>query len=558
MNYSKPFQKFKRAVYLELQFKVIEMNVGFTNTIKLSLNFKFNFLEKLIEKLKTIKEELYIDNDLLFVLTYMTSISTAHLSRDKLFEMVSEKKEYFSSKYFKKVLNLTKNWHYDYATACKVIARKIRNEKVKRLFNRLANAISTGEPDREVLKNEWTVFKTVRKDEYMRCLESLRKWADAYTSILVSVTLISVVIILAAMIYKSEDPFLTFFMAALASFVSSMFGVFMLFKSAPKDPKTHNLSIKSKEQRLISKLSPILLPIALASLIFLTIIPIALDLNLGPKGLGLVIFGLIILPLGIIGKIDDKKINKRDEAFTGFIRSLGVIISGTGVSIAKALSKIDQRNLGELKDLVLQLHRRLSLGLNPKLCWEKFVGESGSYLIYKLTSIFVDATDMGGDADAIGEIVSSSNLEMVLLRLKRELISSGFVNLLIPLHTAMVGLILFITQIITKFKTLMSMMFVAQLGTLESPNVLYRVPISGLNINLFGEIPIDLLNKYSLAMILILIFVNTIASKVVKGGANYLIYYYGSILSIVSGLLMAVVPPAINWFFSLPSFVGGE
>ncbi len=533
-------------------------------TIKMPLKFKFNIFNKIINKIKILKEELYMDNDLLFILTYMASLSTAQLSRDKIFEMAASKEEYAPSKYFKKVINLTKNWHYDYATACELVAEKVKHDRVKRLFNRLANAIAAGEPDREVLENEWKVFKTVRKDEYLRSLESLRKWTDAYVSILVSASLISIVILLSVMIYKSGDPVLILSISALFSLLFSLFGVFMLFKSAPKDVKTHNLNIKSKEQRLISKLSPLLLPIAVISLIVLTVIPTILNLDfeygsMDLKGLGFVICGMVLLPLGILGRRDYIKISKRDEAFTGFIRSLGAIISGAGVSIAEALSRIDQKNLGELKDLAMQLYRRLSFGLDPKLCWERFIGESGSYLIHKLTNIFIDAADMGGDTDTIGEIVSSSNLEMVLLRLKRELISNGFVNLVIPLHAAMVGLLIFIVKILSKFMTLISTMFATQMAGIGSAtDVLGKLSsISGLNMGIFGGIPSQLLNIYLLAVVLILTFTNTLACKVVKGGANYLLYYYGSILSITSGVLMILLPKIINWAFSIPTLIGG-
>lgn len=519
----------------------------------------------LLERFRKTKEELLMDNDLLFTLTYMASLSTAQLSRDKIFEMAAEKEEYAPSKYFKKIRDLTQKWYYDYATACNLIAEKVEHERLRKLFNRFSDAISAGEPDREFLDREWKVFKTIRKDEYERALESLRKWTDAYTSILVSASLISVVILLSVIIYQSGDPATTLYGAALSNFVIYAFGVGMLFKAVPKDRKVHDFHIKSREQTLISKLSPILIPAAFAALVFLAIIPAANpDFKYGSidmKGAGFILAGAIMLPIAILGRMDDKRISKRDEAFTTFIRSLGVIKSGAGVSVAEALSRIDQKNLGELKDLVLQLYRRLSMDLDPRLCWEKFVGESGSYLIQKLTSIFIDATDLGGDADTVGEVVSSSNLEMVLLRLKRDLISSGFVSLIIPLHMAMVGLLLFITQILTIFTQYISMLYATQLSGIGSmSNVVDKLPggLQGLNIGIFGSVPTELLSQYTLFIILSLTLANTIAANVVKGGGKYMYIYYACILFIISGVLMVVVPQVVEWAFSLPSLVEME
>lgn len=522
---------------------------------------KLPALGHILDIIRSSGRELLMDNDLLFMLTYMASLSTANLSRDKIFEMVSEKEEYAPSKYFRKVKDLTQKWHYDYATACELIAEKIKHERLKKLFNRLANAIAAGEPDSEFLEREWKTFKTVRKDEYERNLESLRKWSDAYTSLLVSASLISVVVLLSVVIYSVGDPSSTLISSAFGNFVICLFGVFMLFKAVPKDKKVHDGKIKSKEQRIISRLTPLLLPPAIASLVLLSFIPSLLDIYIQNgvdfRGIGFVLAGALMLPLGILGRIDDTKISKRDEAFTTFIRSLGAIKAGAGVSVAEALSRIDQKNLGELKDLVLQLYRRLAMGLDARLSWEKFTGESGSYLISKLTAIFVDATDLGGDADVVGEIVSSSNLEMVLLRLKRDLISSGFVNLIIPLHMAMVALILFITQILAIFSEYISNLFATQLGGVSTGEVFSKVPggLQGLNIGIFSGIPVDLLNQYALWIIISLTIANTLSANIVKGGGRYLYLYYGAIFLLISGILMLIVPPLVKWAFSLPSFV---
>lgn len=533
-------------------------------TAKIAFGQKFGKIPaigRIIDLFRNARKELLMDNDLLFTLTYMASLSTANLSRDKIFEMVSEKEEYAPSKYFKKVKDLTQRWHYDYATACELIAEKIKHERLKKLFNRLANAIAAGEPDNEFLEREWRTFKTIRKDEYERNLESLRKWSDAYTSLLVSASLISVVVLLSVVIYSASDPGSTLIGSAFGNLIICLFGVFMLFKAVPKDKKVHDGKIKSKEQRIIFRLIPFLVPLAIATVIFTVLLPSILGIYLRSgvdfRGVGFVIAGALILPLGILGKIDDTKISKRDEAFTTFIRSLGAIKSGAGVSVAEALSRIDQKNLGELKDLVLQLYRRLAMGLDARLSWEKFTGESGSYLITKLTAIFVDATDLGGDADVVGEIVSSSNLEIVLLRLKRDLISSGFVNLIIPLHMAMVALILFITQILAIFSEYISNLFATQLGGVSSEEVFSKVPegLQGLNIGIFSGMPVDLLNQYALWIIFSLTIANTLSANIVKGGGRYLYFYYGAIFMLISGILMLVVPPLVKWAFSLPSFV---
>lgn len=544
------------------------MDIKTVKAVKLpKLSAGFGWFGKVVESIKSSGKDLLMDNDLLFTLTYMASLSTANLDRDKIFEMVSNKEEYAPSRYFSKIRDLVQKWHYDYATACDLIAERIKHERLKRLFNRMSNAIAAGEPDNEFLEREWRAFKTIRKEEYERSLESLRKWSDAYTSLLVSASLISVVILLSTIIYSVGNPASTLLVSAFGNFAVSIFGVFMLFKAVPKDRKVHKHKIKSAEQTTISRIAPLVLPISMIAMLFLTILPTTLGFATGIglgilpggdfRGIGFLIAGLLILPAGYLASVDNKKISKRDEAFTSFIRSLGAIKAGTGVSVAEALKRIDQKNLGELKELVTQLHRRLSMRLDARLSWEKFIGESGSYLISKLTPIFVDATDLGGDADVVGEIVSSSNLEMVLLRLKRDLISSGFVNLIVPLHLAMVALVLFITQILAIFSEYISNLFTTQLGGVNTGEVFSKLPggLQGLNIGIFSGIPVDLLNQYSMWIVLSLTIADTLAANIVKGGGKYLYLYYGAVFAILSGILMLVVPPIVKWAFTLPSFV---
>ena len=71
------------------------------------------------------------------------------------------------------------------------------------------------------------------------------------------------------------------------------------------------------------------------------------------------------------------------------------------------------------------------MGMEPQLCWVKFVGATGSDLIDKFTYIFLDAIDLGGDATKVGKLVNTTNLEVVLLRMKRKLVSASFTTLVI-------------------------------------------------------------------------------------------------------------------------------
>ncbi|NLO30710.1 MAG: archaellar assembly protein FlaJ [Methanosarcina mazei] len=510
-------------------------------------------LDQLYVKYQDYQKELYMSNDMLFALTYMASISTANLTRDKIFSSISGKKEYCPGKYFNLIKELAQHWHYDYANACELISTKVKHDRMRELLNRLSNAIAAGEPDSEFLTKEWRLFKTKRKDEFERDLDTTKEWSNAYTALLVSTSLVAIIILLSVILYNIGDPADTLYSTMFIIFFMAFFGVGLLFRCSPKDTKVHNLSVKSKEQTYIYNWTPLTLVIAALAVLLLTVLPAftgsAADFFIDIKGVGMIVAGVTMLPVGIAAKRDIEKINKRDESYTTFIRSLGSIISGSGLTVPKALLKIDPKNLGELKDMSQELYKKLASGLDPALCWGRFVGETGSYLIYKFTSVFVDAVNFGGNAEVVGELVSSSNLELVLLRMKRERIAKGFSSLVIPLHVSMVGLLLFIGQILTIFSTIINSLFTQfEINGSE----LEGIPggMGGMNMGIFGGVPLELLGQFVVIVTIILTIANLLAIVAVKGGPMYLAIYYGIFMFILSGILMIIVPPLVEMAFS--------
>jgi len=504
------------------------------------------------------KKELYISNDMLFSLTYMASISTANVSRDKIFANISEKTEYCPHIYFEKVKDLAQDWHYDYANACELVSGKIKNAKLHELFNRFSNAIASGEPDIEFLKKEWTLFKTIRKDEFERDLETTKEWSNAYTALLVSTSLVSIIILLAVILYNLGDPAKTLYGTALIVSLMSLMGVGLLYKGVPRDSMIHSLDRKSKEQTYIYKWLPVTIILAILSVVTLTLIPsfpYPIDFYVDIEGVGMILAGVVMLPVGITAHRDIVKVSRRDESYTTFIRSLGSIVSGSGLTLPKALVKIDPKNLGELKDMTSELYKKLTLGMDSKLCWTQFVEESGSCLIHKFTSVFVDSINLGGDAEAVGELVSSSNLELVLLRMKRDRISASFAFLVVPLHMTMVTLLLFIGQILTLFTNIISDLFVKY--DISESGIAGGAGGIGMNLGIFGGVPVELLGQYVVVVIIVFTLANTLAVNLVKGAPLYFLVFYGSILFILSGILMIIVPPVVDIFFSFNSFVEG-
>ncbi|HUL62816.1 MAG TPA: archaellar assembly protein FlaJ [Methanocella sp.] len=489
-----------------------------------------------------------IDIDLLYTVTYMNTIATGDIARDEIFRRVSERDDFVCSKYFKQVYILAKNWNYEYSQACAIVARRVANKRLKDLLMRLANAMSSGEPEAKFLDGEWITMMSIHKNEYERALESLKRWTDAYIALLVSMAFVSVTMLLSVILYNLGDPF-TMLMATV--FLTGMVGaicVFIINAEAPKEYKTHGLKFRSIEQKQVADMQRVLLPGVFAVSALLLIMGVA-------AGIIMIVAGLLIAPIGFIGMIDDKNIDVRDRDFSQFTKMLGAICGGMGITVKEGIKKVDQKSIGTLDVLVKRLYTQLVMGIEPRLCWEKFVGFSGSELINKFSYVFLDAVELGGDPVKIGKMVNTTSLEIVLLRMKRHLTASSFTTLVIPLHIAMTSLIIFIIEIMIIFSTMITKLY-SSMDTFDTSGT-GGVSAASLGFNLFQNVNVDLLAQYSFLMVLVLTVFNSLAAWVTVGGDKYKIFYYGAIMLVMSGVALIVVPVVVQAIFSFPTLTEG-
>jgi len=229
-----------------------------------------------------------------------------------------------------------------------------------------------------------------------------------------------------------------------------------------------------------------------------------------------------------------------------FIKTLGTLAGTTGITIRSAMENLDRETIGCLKPGVEELHKGLFMGFKSRLCWEKFIGETGSELINRSSRIFTDAVELGGDPAEIGNIVSTSSLAIVLLRMKRQLVSSGFKGLAVTLHAVMVGLLIFVMEIISKFSGLVSKMSEAYMSAEGGMS-----GMSGMGMSMFNVAEsVPMLYKFTFSVIIILTISNTLVVKIVEGGGNYKLLFYGGLMSGISGLCMILIPPVVARVFT--------
>jgi flagellar protein FlaJ len=179
----------------------------------------------------------------------------------------------------------------------------------------------------------------------------------------------------------------------------------------------------------------------------------------------------------------------------------------------------------------------LLTGINPSICWEMFVGETGSEQVHRSMYIFRDAVNMGADPAIASDQASLYAMKINLLRAKRSLVSSNFTWLCLVMHGVVSALMLFIYGVLTVFSQAIG--DISDLQT-ESNMSLPQFGFMGdtAQMNLFG----------TLVTVIIIIFTiaNAFAARAAAGGHHYKFFFYLGITMFMSGICFIAVPLVVG------------
>ena len=209
-----------------------------------------------------------------------------------------------------------------------------------------------------------------------------------------------------------------------------------------------------------------------------------------------------------------------------------------GSTLTVALMRLDLRSLGSLEPHVRRLRSRLENRLDPDACWEVFRDELGSELGNRSSRMLVDGVGLGGNPEKVGQVASDYSMHISLLRAKRNVAASTFSYLCFPLHVAMVGLMVFILEVMTSFNTRLTDIA----GVLANQTGVHGTA-SVPNLPMFAPKDLSLTSQLLMLVILGLTIGNSMAPKFATGGHNLKVVFYASINCIGSGALLMVIPP---------------
>jgi flagellar protein FlaJ len=513
---------------------------------------------KQIEKVSS--DNVVIGFDLLSNLTYMLVLSIGGLQRDRVLESCGELK-LRTAVFFEFIYVLANRVGLEYSEAFRLVAGRAGASRVKSLLLRFAAALGSGESEQEFILEETRLEGDRYGNEYERSVENLRKWSDAYSAILVSVSLIMVVSLVSSLLGSLDVNFVI--LMAFTLFCVTSIGVFLIYKVAPFEDFTYDsLDGSPSERKRSRKCLYIGIPIGI---ILAIILGSQFDVITG-SAVAFLVFGIAIFPAGYYAWKDDANVANIDSEIHVFIRSVGSIAGATGSTLTESIRRFDARSLRFLEPYINRLHTRLAASIPTRSCWERFRAETGSELVNRSTVMLVDGAERGGRADRVGEIAGDFAGQISQLRATRALAASTFSYLSFPMHATVVFILVFVFQIVAVFSNKLEQVqtealdgavgnAVVKISNIDAPPGI-SLPSGGEGLtnplgSMFGANDLGTMSVVIVFCIVILTVSNSLAPKFASGGSNLKIASYLSVMCILTGGLMSVIPMITKVLFTI-------
>ena len=316
-------------------------------------------------------------------------------------------------------------------------------------------------------------------------------------------------------------------------------GVYIIYRTAPVEVTTFQNRRGPKGRWWAKRLLYTLFPVGVLFALYL-------GYNYG-MGMFILVFGLSLLPSGVLAWRDNGRLSRLDQEGATFIRSLGHITASLNSTMSVAMAKIDRRSLGALEPYVHRLQVRLRRHIQTEKCWDAFRDEVGSALLNRTTRMFVEGISVGGPPERVGAIASAYAMDSALMRARRSVTAAPFAFLCMPLHFAMTALMVFVFELMRSFNDKIITMTQALDG-----NAAGGVQATMPALPVFQGQDMGLLNLVTLAALVAMTISNALAPSFALGGHPLNGALYGGMTCVMTGLNLVLIPPIASQILATP------
>jgi archaeal flagellar protein FlaJ len=486
-----------------------------------------------------------IHENIHYFITYAGSLSTLHVKRRQLFRFSSQRVEYGEiAKVMEKVSYLSDYWNLGLVKTCRKLSTLVPSKILGNFLDRMSAAFDFGEQLDVFLINEQSAVMEDYENEYRQALQSLSLIQDALVSLTIAAAFMMTIAFLLPLI-MGYDIYLMVGLSGVAFFFLDMITVIFIDSFITHDEICHRLPIKPPEYHKMRGMIPPVLGLCFV----LGVVMFIFQPLPGP-----ICIAIAISPLAIIGNMAssmEAAVIAKDQSFPAFIRSLGGSLSARGGSLVGTIGPLRIHEFGVLNEAVRRLYARLSIRCDKFQSWMYFAGETGSNMIEKFGSIFIQVINLGGNSEKTSIIISDNFIKLLSLRELRLQLAGNvrgvYYGTLIGVTGSAYSSLRMVGILDNTFKK--SFSAIAQTPSVSSltQGILPSI----------GDINIPLVENFMFVILMVHVGFCAYSVKMVDGGSKYSAFLDFVLMTWCVAVVAVAVPALFDFLFSQGAAASG-
>ena len=457
-----------------------------------------------------------VNEDLIYLITHMYAVSTGRPPHRRLFMLDTWAGSYGGyDKILRRIAVLAVDWGYGFAKAIRIVAKELGNKVFRDFLLRLGELLAIGEEPIRFLDIERRALITEYQAHYVRILEASKLLLGVYTSGVSSAIFIVITFMIFIFLFSIPSPMIILVYLAIAISLSTL--AYILYKVLPRDKITHNLKgvrIPEKIRYRVFLLMGLSLSIVIGVMTYKLI---------GDPYLAISAAAVPLIIPGFYAKRVEKKIREIESFFSIFIRSFGLtysMIPHTATALASTL----RSSYGPLTTYLKRLLARINAGIEPKIAWYHFIGETWSEMVRRNINILYDSISTGADLARVGTVLSETTFKLLDIRKQRVQVSKAFESTIYVIHTLFSAILSFVLSLLTIFNNI-----ILKLQSISS-EIAAVLP--------FKPTALDVALGITPIFVIVLSILNALVIKIAQGGMYETVLVPLAILLAISGIVI--------------------
>ncbi|MBD3261471.1 MAG: archaellar assembly protein FlaJ [Candidatus Altiarchaeales archaeon] len=492
------------------------------------------------------RKKVEIQDNIHFFITYVGTLSTLHISRADIIRYASRRAEYGEiAKIMEKIDYLASYWNLGLVASTRKIAQLVPSRVLANFLDRLSAALDFGERIDVFLMQEQEAVMDDFSTEYKQSIQTLDLIQDALVSLTIGVSFMLSISFLLPLV-SGYNVVLLMALSGIALFLIDSLSLVFIDTFISHDPLLHDLPIKPEEYYQLRKM---VVAVTVSSLLLFAVLYF---LGILPLPLTVAVACLPLLLIGYTASQMENKVMKYDDAFPGFIRSIGGSLGARGGSLVGTIEPLRIHDFGIFNQPLEKLYRRLKLRCDKFESWMYLSGETGSNLISNFSTIFLHVIRLGGDPEKGAEVISNNFIRLLSLRKIRLQLASSVRGIYYGTLFGITGAAYSSLQMVSILNTTLG----KTLSSISTSPMVASVT-EGLLPSL-GTLDLPLMENTLFFILFIHAVLSAISIKMIDGGSKWAALMDFVLMVWIIALIAFLLPIGFDKMFSMGTRTGVE